>query len=69
MTTLKLLASEECFNKMSLVIKNLQEKGENITMKADKPDVNNYRVIKITSLSNYGIYAVGLEMGKLSTNI
>lgn len=66
MTTLELLASEKCFNNMSLVISKLQKKGENITMKVGKPDINNYRVIKITSQSNYGIYAVGIEMGKLT---
>lgn len=67
MTTLTLLASKTCYENITLVVKKLNKQGLHIDIKAEEPDEDNYRMIEVKSATAYGIYAIGLEMGKLST--
>lgn len=68
MTSMNILASDKCFKNLVSCIKRLTKNGIVISYEAEKADDDGYRYVKVISATGYGIYMLGIEMGKLSTN-
>lgn len=67
MTTMIILVSDESFKDLQACIKQLTEQGLTMSYEAEDADDDSYRYVKVKSATGYGIYALGVIMGKLST--
>lgn len=68
MTSTIILTSDENFKNLELCIKKLTKAGLTISYESAGVDDEGYRYVKIKAATGYGLYTLGIEMGKLSTN-